>query len=602
MVSGLYKEKMRSLAGSEERLRRTGRMYVCIKLVVFALTAWLVYCHFSGCFDAALWLAAGSLAVYVAVCVADHRLRRRIDRLVRMTRVCADELACLGGDFSPFADGAEYIDTEHEYSYDLDIFGRASLFNRICRTVTRAGADRLACILANPASDRGTIARRQEAVAELEGMADWRVRFISNLPITGKGIGLRPVPAQDTLRRIIINSPLPRVTRALAAVSFLLGICGVLPWAVFFMVFTAQLFLGGCLSGLMKKTVAGVERLHGECAEYLSVLADIRSARFSSALLARTKAGLFDGKPSCDEAFRSLEKILKMFDWRNNVIVYILLNGTMLFDAMLVRRFARWNAMYSGHVGLWIKCIADIDALVSLATYAYNNPGNTPAEMLPDDSDVLVEAADVYHPFLSRANAVANSFTLKKNSAAIITGANMAGKSTFLRTLGVAYVLACCGVPVCAGSFRFSVVSLFSGMRTADNLSEGISYFRAEILRLRRLVRHIKSHAFTFVILDEILKGTNSQDKLNGSVFFLREIMRRPVAAVIATHDIELARLEEEAPGVYRNYCFEIERGEDITYTYKLHDGVVRNLNASYLLARMMHEECGTPLPDTAGH
>lgn len=208
----------------------------------------------------------------------------------------------------------------------------------------------------------------------------------------------------------------------------------------------------------------------------------------------------------------------------------------------------------------------------------------------------------MYHPFLSHDKAVTNDFTLKKNNVAIITGANMAGKSTFLRTLGVAYVLACNGVPVCARSFRFSIVSLFSGMRTSDDLTRDISYFKAEILRLRRLVRHVKAHSFTFIILDEILKGTNSQDKLSGSAFFLREIARYPVSAVIATHDIGLSALETEQPDVYRNYCFEIERGADIRYTYKLHRGVVRNLNASYLLSLMMHEECGTPLPDSQEH
>lgn len=593
-----YKENIRSFSDRVERLRRISRGCACARLAVFVLMAWLVYCHFSGSVPAALWLAAACLAVYVAVCVADHRLRMRIDRLGRMIKVCGDELSCLDGDFSPFADGAGYMDTEHEYSYDLDIFGRESLFNRLCRTVTQSGADRLAYMLAHPADDRKTIEERRDAIAELRDMADWRIRFLSNIHISGTGIGgCREVPC-GAFVNAVVNSPLPWITRSLAALSLVSCIFGVLPWGCFFMVFTVQLFLGGCLSGTMKKTVTGVERMHRECTQYLSVLGDIRGAGFRSALLVRTGADLFGGEHDSGEAFRRLEKILKMFDWRNNVVVYILLNGTMLFDAMLLKRFALWNAMYAGHLGQWIGCVAGVDALVSLATYAYNNPSNTPAEILPPDSDVLLDADGVYHPFLSPDKAVANSFVLKKNSVAIVTGANMAGKSTFLRTLGVTYVLACCGVPVCARSFRFSIVSLFSGMRTADNLAGGISYFKAEILRLRRLVRHVKSHPFTFVILDEILRGTNSQDKLSGSAFFLREIVRYPVSAVIATHDIGLADLEAEAPGVYRNYCFEIERGADIRYTYKLHDGVVRNLNASYLLSRMMHEECGTPLDD----
>lgn len=158
-------------------MRRISRGCACVRLAAFALAAWLVYCHFSGLVPAALWLAAACLAVYIAVCVADHRLRMRIDRLGRMIKVCGDELSCLDGDFSPFADGAGYTDTEHEYSYDLDIFGRESLFNRLCRTVTQSGADRLAYMLAHPADDRKTIEERRDAIAELRDMADWRIRF-----------------------------------------------------------------------------------------------------------------------------------------------------------------------------------------------------------------------------------------------------------------------------------------------------------------------------------------------------------------------------------------------------------------------------------------
>lgn len=601
MISNLYKEKIRSLQDNVNRLQRISRMYVYAKLAFFALTAWLVWHYFSAQHTLSLWIAAACFAVYVAVCMLDHRCRLRADRLMRMIRVCTDELACLDGNYTPFADGAVYADIAHDYSYDLDIFGAGSLFNRICRTVTRSGSDRLAAMLAGPCTDRQNIEERQKAVTEIAAMADWRIRFLSNLPISGKGISVPSHAVSGTLRNAIINSPLPYITRTLAALSFVLGAAGWLPWGCFFIVFTVQLALAGCLSGVMKKSVAGVERMHSESSEYLSLLHDIADAPFRSALAVRIKANLFGCEPSATDAFRSLDEIMKMFDWRNNVVVYILFNGVMLFDAMLIRRLAWWSGTYHGHVRQWIGCIAEIDALCSLATYACNNPDNVPAVILPEGSNVVIDAVDVYHPFLSRDKAVANSFMLKKNNVAIVTGANMAGKSTFLRTLGVTYVLACCGVPVCARSFSFSIVSLFSGMRTADDLANDISYFKAEILRLRRLVRHVRQHDFTFVILDEILKGTNSHDKLNGSVFFLREMARWNVAAVVATHDIELSRLEQEAPEVYHNYCFEIERADDIRYTYKLHPGVVRNLNASYLLARMMHEECGTPLPCASG-
>ncbi|NLX81307.1 MAG: DNA mismatch repair protein MutS, partial [Proteiniphilum sp.] len=243
---------------------------------------------------------------------------------------------------------------------------------------------------------------------------------------------------------------------------------------------------------------------------------------------------------------------------------------------------------YLSQVEGWISCIADIDALVSFGTYAFNNPDNVLAEVLDDDAENVIEAIDFYHPFLSHTAAVANSFTLKKGNTAIVTGANMAGKSTFLRTVGVTYVLANNGVPVCAEFFKFTPITLFSSMRTTDDLSKDISYFNAELIRLEQLIEHVKSNDFTLIILDEILKGTNSIDKLKGSIMFLEEISKYNISAVVATHDLELAKLEEKENSTYINYCFEIELSEEIKYSYKIENGVAKNLNASFLLSNIL--------------
>lgn len=247
-----------------------------------------------------------------------------------------------------------------------------------------------------------------------------------------------------------------------------------------------------------------------------------------------------------------------------------------------------WSKKYYSHIEQWLNCIAELDALVSLGNYAFNTPTNVSAEILPNNTTEVIQATDIYHPFLAHEKAIPNSFTLNKGNIAIITGANMAGKSTFLRTIGINYILACNGVPVCAKSFKFSIVSLFSSMRTTDDLSKDISYFNAELNRLKHLIQHIKSHCFTLIILDEILKGTNSKDKLKGSIIFLEEISKYNIAALIATHDLELAKLEEENDKVYSNYCFEIELSNEIKYSYRMEKGIAQNLNASYLLSNML--------------
>ncbi|EJW98677.1 DNA mismatch repair protein MutS domain-containing protein [gut metagenome] len=264
------------------------------------------------------------------------------------------------------------------------------------------------------------------------------------------------------------------------------------------------------------------------------------------------------------KAFRDLARILNLIDQRSNALIYLLFNGLFLYDIMLLRRILYWKEQHLDQMEQWLSDVAEFDALVSLANYAYNHPSRTVAEVLPADSDVVVEATEVYHPFLSDGQAVTNNFTLRKGNVAVVTGANMAGKSTFLRTIGLNYILACNGVPVCATSFKFMIVALFSSMRTTDNLSKDISYFHAELMRLKQLLLFVQTHPYTLIILDEILKGTNSKDKLEGSRMFLYEIIRYRVAALIATHDLELAKLEEEKGEVFQNFCFEIELSAQI--------------------------------------
>jgi DNA mismatch repair ATPase MutS len=173
----------------------------------------------------------------------------------------------------------------------------------------------------------------------------------------------------------------------------------------------------------------------------------------------------------------------------------------------------------------------------------------------------------------------------------IVTGAYMAGKSTFLRSVGINYILALCGLPVFANHLKVSRFSLFSSMRTNDDLAHGISYFNAELLRLKQLISYCKQNRHTLIILDEILKGTNSLDKLNGSRLFLQSISDLPVTGIVATHDLELSKMQQESPDRFHNYCFEIQLSDEITYTYRITEGVARNQNATYLLKNILKEE-----------
>lgn len=293
---------------------------------------------------------------------------------------------------------------------------------------------------------------------------------------------------------------------------------------------------------------------------------------------------------SLDDAlasFHEMNCILGDIDRRANLLGLIFFDMFMLSDFFLVRRFLRWRNKYEDCFETWIDGIGRVDALVSMATMRYNETQAVAAEVV--DNDTLVyEAEALYHPFVGK-QAVKNDFSLDYNNYYIITGANMAGKSTFLRTIGVNYILAMNGMPVFAERMKVSVFSLFTSMRTTDDLTHGISYFNAELLRLRQLIDYCENKPNTLIILDEILKGTNSEDKLSGSRLFLEYMSTKNVTGIIATHDLELSKMADNYPSRFHNYCFEIELGTGVSYSYKITPGVARNQNATFLLKNILN-------------
>ena len=361
-------------------------------------------------------------------------------------------------------------------------------------------------------------------------------------------------------------------------------------------------------------------KLRHQLIAYSQILHLIAKRNFHSKLGKQMQTSLADALPS----FAELEKILKGYDRRGNFLGLFFTDAFMLSDFFLVRSFLKWKNTYMVKMEEWMHIISEMDAMVSMADYRYNHPEAYDPEFvetheikkspeMAESPEIVFDAKNLYHPFLGE-KAVKNDFTIQDDNYYIITGANMAGKSTFLRSLGVNYILAMAGMPVFADSLRISRFRLFSSMRTTDDLTHGISYFNAELIRLEELLKFCKESAEgnkhitsrnektaeysfnkseslrTLIILDEILKGTNSLDKLNGSRRFLEAIAKQPVSGIIATHDLELSKMEAETSGKFHNYCFEIDLGTDVTYTYKIQKGVARNQNATFLLNKILEK------------
>ena len=590
----LYIERIKTLTDEIYQLNKHNRLVIVLELMAIALAVGCIVAYTMWSSIVALVVAALFIAAYVAIRWKDSNNSRLSEQKESIRSVYQKEVAYLNGDFSGFPSGEQYVNPHHEFTLDLDIFGPQSLFNRINRTVTTGGSDFLAKELGETrVRSIDEIEKRHEAIRELSEKESLRTAFLAQ----GRGRQINTTAIMEALQEVQqlhISHLAAHKLIFIAAIGSIIVFYGLLAGAVFgplsaslpmlwvLLQITAVYLLFG---RTLKRINQSINIILPRLGTYVSMIMQIVTSDLKS-----QEGRNIIGKLSADEqdalkSFRLLKGIINDLDQRNEVWVPIS-NALYLADYFIVRRFLLWQDRYMMRIEDWIDAVSHFDALVSMATFRYNEPEATDAELVNADK-VVYEACGLYHPFLGK-KAVRNDFSISDQHYYIVTGANMAGKSTFLRSVGINYVLACCGMPVFADRLRVSLFSLFSSMRTTDDLAHGISYFNAELLRLQQLIETCRQNRHTLIILDEILKGTNSLDKLNGSRLFLQSVSALPITGIIATHDLELSKMEQEYPDRFHNYCFEILISDEITYTYRLSEGVARNQNATYLLKNIL--------------
>ena len=317
------------------------------------------------------------------------------------------------------------------------------------------------------------------------------------------------------------------------------------------------------------------------------MLSTFEQESFNSPVLNEIRQGISGENFSAAVSVRKLGKLIQAFDNRNNILVGFILNGLFLWDYQSISRLEKWKSDYKALFPEWLRMIGQVDAYVSLGNYAFNNPEFVYPSV--SDNSGAFSAKNLGHQLIDEKKRVCNDFLLgKAGTVCIISGANMSGKSTFLRTVAVNFIVGMAGAPVCATEMSFMPARLFTSMRTTDSLSENESYFYAELRRLNLLKSKIEGGEQVFFILDEILKGTNSADKSTGSKLFLQRIIERKGTGLLATHDTALGMMEEEYPGIIINKCFEIEiYGDNIKFDYKIQDGITKKMNAVFLMKQM---------------
>ncbi len=501
-----------------------------------------------------------------------------------------NEARALNRDFQAFDSGTEFIDPQHDYSFDLDLYGKGSLFQFLNRTVTFQGKKRLSAHLNLTQRSREEIMMKQVAIQELADKLDWRQDFLASKNPKEETENQNqfnniiqvstPLKKAEILKYLVIG--LPPVTLFLIFIN----VIGIDPFSFYKLAILAQLIILGINIKTIFKFHSQFENQRKLLNQYTKMLRHIENLSTEDSYLNELKAKLrYSGKPA-SLITSELEKLLNQFDYSKNILIGFILDSIFLWDIKCIVRLNEWQKKYAAQLPLWFEVIAEFDALISLSNLNYNHPKWVTPTVSKEEFQL--STINVGHPLIDETRCVKNDLLMNPtDQIIIITGANMAGKSTFLRTIGVNLILASNGCKVYAESFNFSPIRVYTNMRTSDNLINDESYFYAELLRLQSILMHLKNGEKLFVIIDEMLKGTNSIDKLNGSKELIKQLIALKTHGIVATHDLGLTQLETTYTGITTK-CFEIDLNEnDLSFSYKLTDGVTKTMNATFLMKKM---------------
>lgn len=561
-----------------------------IRLVAMILLAGSIY----------LWVAKSLffliaamvlLVAFVKIVFLDIDNNKAIDHQRLLIEINKHEIEYLNGNYHHFEDGAAYHPHEHYYANDLDIFGKASLYQYINRTTSDMGGLCIAGWLLNPASVK-TIYERQEANKELSE----QFAFRQSLQAFGKEKKI----TRDTFNRlsewlkeenIFLDKKLWQVLSILVPIVMVSIVALNIFDIVSDQVRNIALVASGLLAWSIAKKITAVHAQVSRITDELDSLADaiklIEETSFKSAYLLQLQAAFKQNNTSASKEMRALKNIVQKLDWRLNPVVFIPLVLLTQWDLQQVLLLEKWKRRNAINIIKWFKTLGEFEAISSFATLHFNHSDWCFPAL--KDEYFFIDGKELGHPLINSAKRVNNYVDIEsKGKVMIVTGSNMAGKSTYLRSIGINTILAMAGSAVCAKSFTISPVQLLTSMRIADNLEESTSTFYAELKKLKTVIDKVNNNEKVFILLDEILRGTNSYDRHTGAVALTKQLIKQQAAAIIATHDVELAKLKEAYPNNILNYHFDVQvNNQELYFDYRLKDGICTSLNASILMKKI---------------
>ncbi len=614
MNNKLYSDRILKFSKELENLKIKNRNIAILRLLVFVLSIVLVIFFFKLGIEVILLICGLSLVPFLFLVKQSSRYKYKIKFTQELIRINKAELDALSGNIENFEDGKEFIDKEHNYSFDLDIFGKKSIYQYVNRTCTEGGAKKLANALTNPLNEARKILNRQLDSKELSSLLHWRQTFqaTGNISMGANSLLsgqvsvfqanssnknndrrfrqsiLKWLQSNTVFNKTSLIKPLLNIIPFTSLVLIVLLAFGILPVQILVVYIVAQ--LGFYI--FQKRKIDVVALQVGQqidiLEKYEKLLQLIENADFKSQGLNSKQSKLKSDNLSACKELKHLKTIIKYFDNRNNILFALIANALIQWDIQCVWRLEKWRLNNKTKLPVWLNMIYEFDFLSSIANFAHNNPQFATPVIL-DKKTFFLDMKDGGHPLITADKRINNSIVIDDyQKILLVTGANMAGKSTFLRTVGVNMILAMAGAVVCAKSFTLTPVKLHTSIRTNDSVQNNESYFFAELKRLQSITESMKKNKGLFVIIDEMLRGTNSRDKHNGSQALIEQLIKYKTAGLLATHDIALGSLAEKYKQNVYNYRFEVEiENDELIFDYKLKSGVSQNLNATFLMKKM---------------
>ncbi|HVT84335.1 MAG TPA: hypothetical protein VHD35_03990 [Chitinophagaceae bacterium] len=587
----IYQRRVEQLEAEEKKLLKQKSLFSLIRLTfaVFAIAAlWKLWAFSIIVAFVVFFLLSG---IFIAIVARDLQTKEALENIRLLKTICGKEIRILNHDFLHLPDGKELCPAHHAYAQDLDLFGKASLYQYINRTCSEQGQQRFANWLLNPSSAE-TILQRQEAAASLIQKPEWGQQFRAygfSHPVTVMGEqkinewrhDKDPLQTRSWLRIFRIVFPLITIS------SLVLFIFSIIPGSLFTFFLILFFAVAASISKTFQQQYTRLNKIVPELETLEQSIRMIENNSFESVLFKDLKNKLGDPTGTASNCIEQLKKILARLDYRYNPIVYIPLNSFFLWDLQQIFALEQWRTKYQHQIPSWFDALAETEALISLGTAAFNHP-DWCFPKFSSDKYVFV-ANEMGHPLIPKFKRVNNSFsTLGAKQVNLITGSNMAGKSTFLRSVGVNIVLAMMGAPICCKELTLSAMKVMSSMRVSDNLEENTSTFYAELKKLKEIIEAVRRQDTVFILLDEILRGTNSADRHAGSIALLKQLLRENASCIVATHDLELAKLSDEYPGNFHNFHFDVQvQNEELYFDYKIKEGICQSMNASLLMKKI---------------